>query len=144
MNYDEALTASQDDDWRQRYEAAEVLGEYTDDSAYTIMLQLLIDWENTGVTLRAAQSLVGRGDLYGATLAFSGLALAIEQSGHHILWEIHSGWYENRFDVELFSEQILAGENSVAKYGVRQYLNWHDIYRPKDEVTLNWYREHRT
>ena len=80
MNYDEALIASQDDDWQLRYAAAEVLGGYTDDSAYTIMLQLLIDWEDTGVTLRAAQTLVGRGDLYGATLAFSGLALAIEQS----------------------------------------------------------------
>ena len=29
----------------------------------------------------------------------------------------------------------------MAKYGVREYLKWHDIFRPEDEVTLNWYRE---
>jgi hypothetical protein len=144
MDYEEALEASQDSSWIRRAEAAEVLAQFTDDSAYTLMLRLLTDCQDTGVGLRAVEALIRRGDLYGASLAFAGFALADEQGGSHIGWAISRGWYETRFDIERFAELILAAETPVARQGVREYLEWHDIFRSNDEGTRNWYRTNRT
>jgi hypothetical protein len=140
----EALEAARNDSWAVRVEAAEALATLSsreDFVAHTALMQLLLDESNTGVTLSAAEALLGRNDLYAASTVFAGLALAWSSWSDWIINAINAAWNEGRFDAESYSIQIFDGSDPLAKAGAREFSDWSGI--GDGQGMTEWYRARR-
>lgn len=144
----DAEQSSESADFRRRIEAAETLTAFTDDAAFTSCLKLLLDHDDTAVCKRTAELLIDRGDSYAANLVFSALALSTEPQGFYFLNALHNAWLSGTFDVESFGEHFQSEGFTLAREGVRAFVDWMHI---KDSsapdfvsLTRQMYQDRRT
>ncbi len=72
----------------------------------------------------AAKALLGRNDLYGATLVFAIVAVASAETNDHLLWEVSSAENEGVIQLDRLASEIEAGASAWAKAGLTKYGQW--------------------